>query len=197
MKQSYPIPAKRCRIFETISRSRFITTIGHAPDDAAAKKFIREIKNEFSDASHNCWAYQLGPPGYTSSIGVSDDGEPHGTAGRPMLTVLVHAGVGEIVAVVTRYFGGVKLGKGGLVRAYTSGVKNALEQLSTTRRQEFEDLTVLVEYQHLRAVQGICRGLDARILDEAYKQEVSLKIEIKKELLEIFKKRMEKFLLTG
>lgn len=197
MSETFLIPARRCRFFETISRSRFITTIGHAADDAAAKEFIREIRSEFSDASHNCWAYQLGPPGDTSSIGMSDDGEPHGTAGRPMLTVLVHAGVGEIVAVVTRYFGGIKLGKGGLVRAYTSGVKQALAQLSTAHKQELEVLTVLFDYQHLREVQKICRTLNARIVNEVYKEEVSLEIEIKKELLKIFKKRVERFLFTG
>src|SRR4051812_21661975 len=117
-RERYPIPAARHRAELTIERSRFICTIAHAaePDDAHA--FIREMNAEFGDATHNCWAFVAGPPGDTNRIGMSDDGEPHGTAGRPMLTVLTHSGVGDIVAVVTRYYGGTKLGTGGLVKAY-------------------------------------------------------------------------------
>src|SRR6185437_606076 len=97
------------------------------PDEA--QLLVRELDVEFSDATHNCWAYVAGPPGSTSRVGMSDAGEPHGTAGRPMLTVLLHSGVGEIAAVVTRYYGGTKLGTGGLVKAYGGSVQLALESL--------------------------------------------------------------------
>ncbi|NLG62975.1 MAG: hypothetical protein GX539_12100, partial [Candidatus Cloacimonetes bacterium] len=100
-----------------VQRSRFIATLAHAPDVESARAFIEEVRAEFPDATHNCWAFVAGPPGSTSHVGFSDAGEPHGTAGRPMLDVLLHSGIGEVAAVVTRYFGGVKLGKGGLVRA--------------------------------------------------------------------------------
>ncbi len=193
MSETFLIPARRCRVFETISRSRFITTIGHAADDAAAKQFIGKISSEFADASHNCWAYQTGPPGDTISIGMSDDGEPHGTAGRPMLTVLIHAGVGEIVSVVTRYFGGIKLGKGGLVRAYTSGVKQALEQLPTTYKQEFEVITGLFDYRHLREIRRICRTFKARIVDEVYAERIRLEIELPAGTRQAFEKEVSRF----
>ena len=117
----YLIPAQTFRNTEEIKHSRFITTVGHAPTVEAARSFVTQISQEFSDASHNCWAYVVGP-GTTSQIGMSDAGEPHGTAGRPMLMVLSHSGVGDICAVVTRYFGGKLLGKGGLVKAYSGGV---------------------------------------------------------------------------
>ncbi|MGD9326788.1 MAG: YigZ family protein, partial [Desulfobacterales bacterium] len=105
----YKIPAKLYRTEETIKRSRFIATVARAFTEEDAKAFISIIKNEFPDATHNCWAYVAGPPGDTARIGMSDDGEPHGTAGKPILTALLHSEIGEIVAVVTRYFGGTKL----------------------------------------------------------------------------------------
>ena len=107
----YPVPAKIQRYSEEIQRSRFITTLGPAHEVAEARDFIDKIRTEFADATHNCWAFLVGPPGSSGHVGMSDDGEPHGTAGRPMLQVLNHAPVGDIVAVVTRYFGGAKLGK--------------------------------------------------------------------------------------
>ena len=91
-------------------RSRFIASVGHTPDVEEAKAFIEQIKAEFEDARHNCWAYCAGAAGSTDRIGASDDGEPHGTAGRPMLTAVTHSGIGEVTVVVTRYFGGILLG---------------------------------------------------------------------------------------
>ncbi|NCG32475.1 MAG: YigZ family protein, partial [Proteobacteria bacterium] len=82
----YPIPSRVHRVDETIQRSRFITTAAHAPDAEAAQAFIQTIRDEFPDATHHCWAFVAGPPASTTHIGMSDDGEPHGTAGRPMLT---------------------------------------------------------------------------------------------------------------
>ena len=110
----YPIPAGVHRVEETIQRSRFITTVSHAPGPTDAHEFVKQRRDEFPDATHNCWAFAAGPPGSTSHVGLSDDGEPHNTAGKPMLNTLLHSGVGEIVAVCTRYYGGVKLGTGGL-----------------------------------------------------------------------------------
>jgi len=116
----YAIPASRHRAEQVIDRSRFICSLASATSPDEAHAFIHEMNVEFPDASHNCWAFVLGPAGSTDRIGMTDDGEPHGTAGRPMLTVLTHSGVGDIAAVVTRYFGGTKLGTGGLVKAYST-----------------------------------------------------------------------------
>src|SRR4051812_15595551 len=93
----YPVPEARHRTTQTIERSRFICTLARAETVEDAQGFIREMSDEFPDASHNCWAYVVGAPGSTGRVGMSDAGEPHGTAGRPMLTVLLHSGVGEIV----------------------------------------------------------------------------------------------------
>ena len=88
----YAIPSRIYRVEELIQRSRFITTAAHAPDANAANAFVDSVRESFPDATHHCWAFVAGPPGSTAHIGMSDDGEPHGTAGRPMLTVLLHSG---------------------------------------------------------------------------------------------------------
>ena len=130
----YPIPAQRFRSEIEVERSRFVATVQEVTSPDAAQAFVAEIKTEFPDANHNCWAYLVGPPGSSDRIGLSDDGEPHGVAGKPILTVLQHSGLGDTAVVVTRYFGGIKLGKGGMVKAYTAAVQAALEQLPRARR---------------------------------------------------------------
>ena len=115
-----------------IKKSRFITSIAHTKGVEECKNFISAVSSEFSDARHNCFAYNGSKPGESGYAGCSDDGEPHGTAGHPMLNVLLHSEVGELTAVVTRYFGGILLGTGGLVKAYQDSVKQCLDSLKTT-----------------------------------------------------------------
>lgn len=186
MPTRYPIPAARRRVEEEIRRSRFITTVAHAPTVAAARAFIDEVRAEFGDASHNCWAFVAGPPGDTAHIGMSDDGEPHGTAGKPMLTVLLHAGVGEVAAVVTRYFGGTLLGKGGLVKAYGGGVQLALASLPTVERVPRAVLHVVIEYGAVTPVQRILPDFEAEILAEEYAVDVSYRLKLPIEHVEPF-----------
>ena len=127
MTDAYKVPDLAPGAFhraeETVRRSRFIVTMARVSSPEEAKAFIDRIREEHAGATHNCWAYNAGAPGDTAQVGASDDGEPKGTAGRPMLTALLHSDVGEVAAVVTRYFGGILLGTGGLVRAYQGSVK--------------------------------------------------------------------------
>ena len=174
----YPVPAARCRVEQTIDRSRFICDVARASSPAAAQALVREIAAAFPDATHHCWAYLAGPPGDTAQIGMSDDGEPHGTAGRPMLTVLLHSGVGEIVAVVTRDYGGTKLGTGGLVRAYSAVVQAALVALGTVERLEYASIAVVLAYAHLSAVRHLLPTFEAIITSEAYGEEVELCVSV-------------------
>jgi uncharacterized YigZ family protein len=176
----YRIPAKQYRTEETIKRSRFIATVAHASTEEDAKTFVSLVKSEFPDATHNCWAYVAGPPGDTARVGMSDDGEPHGTAGKPILTVLLHSEIGEIVAVVTRYFGGTKLGTGGLVRAYSSSVKNALAGLSVTEKRDVISLTVTFDYSRVTAVKKMIESFNSEITEEDYGADVSFTIELPK-----------------
>ncbi|MCC6170020.1 MAG: YigZ family protein [Caldilineaceae bacterium] len=179
----YPIPAATWRVEEEIKRSRFITTVGAAPSVEAARALIAEVGAEFADAGHNCWAYVVGPPGSTGQIGMSDAGEPHGTAGRPMLTVLLHSGIGDICAVVTRYFGGTLLGKGGLVKAYSGGVQLALAGLPTLERVPKTDVTLLVDYSAVTLLKRLLPDYEAELLGEEYAADVTYRLRLPSEQL--------------
>lgn len=177
----YPVPARRTRVEETISRSRFITTADAAATPEAARAFIAEIRAEFADATHNCYAFVAGPPGATGQIGMSDDGEPGGTAGRPMLTVLLGSGVGDIAVVVTRYFGGVKLGTGGLVRAYSGGVKAVLAALPVREKIAYAQLLARGPYHWVTPVMRILSEYEAEIASQDYAADVTWRLRVPQE----------------
>ncbi len=161
-------PSAMHRTESNIKRSLFVCSMGHAADIDTARTFVERIKKEFPDATHNCWAFAAGPPSDTAKVGFSDDGEPHGTAGRPMLTALLHSGVGELVCVVTRYFGGVKLGTGGLVRAYQGAVLENLTTLPTCERIVPAYLNVQVQYSHVEKLRRLLPNFEAKIEREEF-----------------------------
>jgi len=175
------IPARVHRVEEVIQRSRFLTALAHAPDAEAAHAFVARMRDEQPDATHHCWAFVAGPPGSTMHVGMSDDGEPHGTAGRPMLTALLHSGVGEVVAVCTRYYGGVKLGTGGLSRAYSGGVVKALESLPTEEQVERVEVDVVVGYPDVDGMQRLIESLEIVVIDEAYASDVRFRLGVPRE----------------
>ncbi len=168
MSPRYTIPAATHRVEENIKRSRFIATATHARDTDSAKAFIAEIKAEFPDATHNCWAFGAGPPGDTAHVGMSDDGEPHGTAGKPMLNTLLHGDIGEIAVVVTRYFGGTKLGTGGLVRAYSSMVNLVLDTLPTKEMVETITIIATIPYQAVTLFKRMLPEFEAEVTEEEF-----------------------------
>ena len=170
-----------------MQRSRFITSGAHAPDAEAAHSFIQRVRDEFPDATHNCWAFVAGPPGSTAHIGMSDDGEPHGTAGRPMLTALLHGGVGEMVAVSTRYFGGIKLGTGGLSRAYSGGVKLLLESLPVEEKVERVLVEVTVSYADVDALQRLMEEFEVTVEAEEYGADVRYSCGVPTSTLDTFR----------
>jgi len=180
----YLIPSRPQRVEEVIHRSRFITAAAHAPDAEAAHTFLARIREEFPDATHHCWAFVAGPPGNTTSIGMSDDGEPHGTAGRPMLNALLHGGVGEIVAVTTRYYGGTKLGTGGLSRAYAGGVKLVLDSLPTQEKVERVTLVVTVDYEVVTTLKRLLEEEESMVMEEEYGAEVRYRVAVPRERVE-------------
>jgi uncharacterized YigZ family protein len=169
-----------------IKRSRFITSLAHSPDAASARAFVERIAREFPDATHNCWAFAAGAPGHTAAVGFSDDGEPHGTAGRPMLTVLLHSSVGEITAVVTRYFGGIKLGTGGLVRAYQSCVQECLESLPLHERIIPAYLDIVIEYPFVTPLQRLLPQFEACIEREEFGADASFRLRLPQEHVAAF-----------
>ena len=174
------LPSEIHRDEETIHRSRFIVTMARVTSPEEAKAFIDSIRAEHAHATHNCWAFVAGKPGSTAQVGASDDGEPKGTAGRPMLTVLLHCGVGELAAVVTRYYGGILLGTGGLVRAYQGLVKLGLETLPVREKEASSLMTIEVEHRHFNIALRALEQSRARILDKTFASNVQIKIEIPK-----------------
>lgn len=192
---SYNIPDLRpgevFRVEQTIKRSRFIASVGHTPGVEEAKAFIEQIKAEFEDARHNCWAYCAGAAGSTDRIGASDDGEPHGTAGRPMLTAVTHSGIGEVTVVVTRYFGGILLGTGGLVKAYQSSVKMALEGVPTRLRTKTKRIKFSVEHRFVNQVLRKIEAVNGRILEKNFDMGADFDVEIPEDLAETFAKELE------
>ena len=186
----YAVPSRIYRVEELIQRSRFITTAAHAPDANAANAFVDSVRESFPDATHHCWAFVAGPPGSTAHIGMSDDGEPHGTAGRPMLTILLHSGVGEIVTVCTRYFGGVKLGTGGLSRAYAGGVKLLLQTLPTELKIKRVHVSVRVAYPHVESLQRLLDDLEVIVEHEDYGEEVRYQIAVPAMTLETLREQL-------
>jgi len=178
MSERYPIPARTTRVEDEVKKSRFITTLAHAPTVEDARAFVQTIRDEFPDATHNCWAYAVGPPGSTDRSAAGDDGEPGGTAGRPMLTALLGSGVGDVAAVVTRYFGGTKLGRGGLVRAYSHAVLHALRELERAERVPRVRLEFVVPYAAVDAVRRAFAAHEGRVEAEGYGEEAGFTVVV-------------------
>ncbi len=174
----YPIPAASVRVEHVVLRSRFITTAGPAASVDEARAFVAAVRSEFADASHNCYAFVAGPPGSSGQVGMSDDGEPSGTAGRPMLAVLAGSGIGDIVAVVTRYFGGTKLGTGGLVRAYSEGVKLALADLPQVEKRSWALLLISGDYKWVTPLDRLLPGYEALVVDREFAALVTWTIKV-------------------
>ena len=169
-----------------VRRSRFIAAIAHCASVEEARSFIQARRQQYADATHNCWAFCAGPPGDTARIACNDGGEPHGTAGRPMLTVLLHSGVGELACVVTRYFGGVKLGTAGLARAYQNAVRAALADLPLRLHAETLSIHVTIDYKYIDLLRRILPAHEARIRQETFTEAACFYIDIPKVQLEVF-----------
>jgi uncharacterized YigZ family protein len=176
MSQPYLIPAQETRTELKISNSRFIATVAPVFSVEAARDFISRIKAEFSDASHNVPAFVVGH-GASTNAHCSDDGEPSGTAGRPALMVLQGSGLGDVAVVVTRYFGGTKLGTGGLVKAYGDSVKAVLEILPVAEKVATHTVLLALPYTLFEQVKLLVVGENGRILDEDFAADVTLTVQ--------------------
>jgi uncharacterized YigZ family protein len=161
----YRIPAAERQIENSVLNSRFIATVAPVFSVEAARQFIVRIKTEFPDASHHVPAYIIG---FGSSVisHCSDDGEPSGTAGRPALAVLSGSGFGDIAVVVTRYFGGTKLGTGGLVRAYSDAVRQVLDNLPRAEKVPVHTLLVAAPYAWYDRLQTLIRNHHGKVLEQ-------------------------------
>ena len=182
----YQYPAEPVFYQEEIKKSTFIVHIAHTPNLESAKAFIKEIQNKYSDALHNCWAHVAGNPGGSHVYGFSDDGEPNGTAGKPMLNVLAGSGIGEITAVVTRYFGGIKLGTGGLVRAYGGSLNNAMRELKTITKVPSVELVGYSDYSAQGAIEQLLKSqYQVLNIEKQFAENIAWKIQIDSRQVEL------------
>jgi uncharacterized YigZ family protein len=167
------IPAQETRIEILVVNSRFIATLAPVFTVEEAKAFIARIKGEFADASHNVPAYLVGH-GNTVTAHCSDDGEPSGTAGRPALAVLRGSGLGDVAVVVTRYFGGTKLGTGGLVRAYGDAVREVLARTPRAAKVLTDVLSVTMPYNAFEPVRLLVQAHGGMTVDQDFSAEVTV-----------------------
>ncbi|HGE6114578.1 TPA: YigZ family protein [Vibrio cholerae] len=174
----YLIPMASVRFEEEIKKSLFITYLTHTPDLASAKAFVDEIKQRHADARHNCWAFVAGRPENSMLWGLSDDGEPSGTAGKPILAQLTGAHIGEITAVVTRYYGGVLLGTGGLVKAYGGGVQQALKRLQTIEKKITTSVHLTLDYAMIPLLHSLMAQFSATEMEAHYNEQVEMVVEL-------------------
>lgn len=168
----YPIPARETRVDMTIKNSWFIATGAYTPTVKEADAFVARIKHEFSDASHNCVAYRVGY-GSNTAERASDDGEPSGTAGRPMISILQGQDLGDIAVVVTRYFGGIKLGTGGLVRAYSGAVRALLAEMPTKMQVEQVKRQLITDYSRFQPVKKLLLAYESQLEQEEFAADVT------------------------
>lgn len=185
MKEIITISGESTGLYEE-KRSEFICVLRHTetPEEAAA--LIESVKKQHYDARHNCWAYLLSD----GSKRFSDDGEPQGTAGIPMLDVLEKSGITDVTAVVTRYFGGILLGAGGLVRAYSKAVSTALSSAQLCRMEPCDLLRVVCTYSDLTSVKRLLERRNAEIRDIGYTENVTVEAAMPHAEIDTFEKEL-------
>ncbi|NCH61066.1 IMPACT family protein [Cronobacter dublinensis] len=191
--ESWLVPAAPVIFTEEIKKSRFITLLGHTEGVEAAKAFVAQARADYPDARHHCQAWVAGAPDDSQQLGFSDDGEPAGTAGKPMLAQLMGSGVGEVTAVVVRYFGGVKLGTGGLVKAYGGGVQQALAQLTTTLKVPMTEYTLLCDYAQLAGVEALLAQFNGRVVQSEFQASVALRVALAQTQVAAFSAKLADF----
>lgn len=178
MKQAYLIPAEPLELCYEIKKSQFITRIAKAADRAEAMAVLAQAKQDYPDARHHCWAYLLGDPKQPVSVAFNDDGEPSGTAGKPIVNVLNHRGIGDIAVVVIRYFGGIKLGAGGLVRAYSTATQQAIEALSTVIKLPMVERRLSCDYAVEPELRRLIKSLAGQIVEADYGLQLDLLLHL-------------------
>ena len=186
----YYIPTQAAESEFVEKRSRFIGYIKPVETEAEARAFVEEIKKRHYDARHNCWCYLLREGGV---VRYSDDGEPQGTAGQPMLGVFEKEGITNLVCVVTRYFGGILLGTGGLLRAYTKGAKDALDAAGVSVVRRWVRQLVPCTYSLYERLRQETERFGAVIEDTEYGADIVLTVLVPEELSDAYAARILDF----
>lgn len=185
MTKQYLVPLTEIRREQMVVNSRFIATLAPAFSTEEARTFMKRIREEFSDATHNVPAYIIGG-GNTVTEYFSDDGEPSGTSGKPALTVLRGSGLGDVVLVITRYFGGILLGTGGLVKAYTEAAQSVVNAVARGQRIPVHVAMVAIPYNLLERVRILVSKDHGKVLGEDYAGDITMTLQFPVEQYDAF-----------
>lgn len=189
--QPYLTPNNDLLFQEEIKKSRFMTYLSHAQGKEQALSYLHGIKKLHPEAGHHCWAYIGNSPNNDMCMGCSDDGEPKGTAGKPILNVIQGSGLGEVIAVVVRYSGGIKLGTGGLVRAYGNGVQQLVKQMPTIEKRFYQQYQLHCDYAQMALIENLLKTLTGRLVQVDYLQSVSAIVEVDLQLCKKFSEKIK------
>jgi uncharacterized YigZ family protein len=181
----YPLAAGSAELRE--KGSRFWAVLEPARTEDEARAVLEALRRREPGATHHCWAWRLGPGAAERS---SDDGEPAGTAGVPILQVLRGADLSDVMVVVVRWFGGTKLGKGGLARAYAGATKSALGAIEIGERQPTVEVVVVLPYEHLGALKRLVHPPEVVIAEETYDETVSVRLIVQEDSVAPLKERL-------
>ena len=184
----YSTVMRQAEAEQIIEKSRFIAYVAPAETKEEADEFIASVKKKHKDATHNVWAYTVGK---TMNIQrYSDDGEPQGTAGIPTLEVIKKEDLRDVVVVVTRYFGGVKLGAGGLVRAYTKGAKIGIDAAKVIEKVMYKEVRIKIDYNQLGKVQNEIMNMNYFVKDTIYEDNVEIIVYSRLEEVKVLTDKM-------
>ena len=173
-----------------IKKSEFIAYAYPVTSREQAMFHVEQLRVKYADARHHCWAYIIGDPNNTTSAGFDDDGEPNGTAGRPILNVLQHKSIGNVIIIVVRYFGGIKLGAGGLTRAYAGSAQAAVDEMVLLPYVPMAQVQIIAEFATEAQCRYVVEDLDGHIDDVTYSKQVTLTVTLAEADIDHLKERL-------
>jgi len=173
-----------------IKKSEFIAYAYPVTSREQAMFHVEYLRAQYADARHHCWAYIIGDPDNTTSAGFDDDGEPSGTAGRPILNVLQHKSIGNVIIIVVRYFGGIKLGAGGLTRAYAGSAQAAVDGMVLLPYVPMAQVQIIAEFATEAQCRYVVEDLGGHIDDVTYSKQVTLTVTLAEADIDRLKKRL-------
>ncbi|MBW4933982.1 IMPACT family protein [Marinobacter sp. F4206] len=186
MTRDYPVPAGYLERETEVKKSRFIARVAPVCSRDEVKVWLEQAHRDHPDARHICWAYQIGRPGSAAEAAMNDDGEPSGTAGKPILNVIQHKDMGDVLVMVVRYFGGIKLGAGGLVRAYAGAAESVLSAVERVVQQPMIPADVVMGFADEQPVRHWCEVHGAVLESVEYGTRVTARVALPEPLAEEF-----------
>ena len=173
-----------------IKKSEFIAYAYPVHSREQAMFHVEQLRTKYPDARHHCWAYIIGDPDNTTSAGFDDDGEPNGTAGRPILNVLQHKAIGNVIIIVVRYFGGIKLGAGGLTRAYAGSAQAVIDEMRLTAYVPMTQVQIEADFANESQVRYVVEDMGGKIGEVAYSKFVTIEISLPTADIDTLKERL-------